>query len=130
MKMSEPKRLHPISAIINFLKSLKELILPFVFIFLFGGNGVGFKLWQVVFAGVFILLSLIIGVLSWLRFTYRLEDGELRIESGLFIKKKRYIPFERIQSLDLSEGILQRPFGLVRVRVETAGSSGVKDAEA
>lgn len=130
MKMSEQKRLHPISAMINFLKSLKELILPFVFIFLFGGNGVGFKLWQVIFAGVFILFSLIIGVLSWLRFTYRVEDGELRIESGLFIKKKRYIPFERIQSLDLSEGVLQRPFGLVRVRVETAGSSGVKDAEA
>ncbi|MCQ6276954.1 PH domain-containing protein [Bacillus sp. V3B] len=128
--MSKPKRLHPVSAVINFLKSLKELIFPFVFIFLFGGNGISFNFWQVSLAVVFILLSLVTGVLSWLRFTYRVEDGELRIESGLFVRKKRYIPFERIQSLDLSEGILQRPFGLVRVRVETAGSSGLKDAEA
>ena len=67
--------------------------------------------------------------LSWLRFTYRVEDGELRIESGLFVKKKRYIPFERIQSLDFSEGILQRAFGLVKVKIETAGSSS-KEAEA
>lgn len=130
MKMSEPKRLHPVATVINFLKSLKELILPFVFLFLFGGNGVSFSLWKVSFAAIFILFSLIIGVLSWLRFTYRVEDGELRIESGLFVKKKRYIPFERIQSLDLSEGIFQRPFGLVKVKVETAGSSGLKDAEA
>jgi putative membrane protein len=130
MKMSEPKRLHPVAAVLNFLKSLKELILPLAFIFLFGGNGGSFSLWKFSFAGVFILFSLAIGVLSWLRFTYRVEDGELRIESGLFVKKKRYIPFERIQSLDLSEGVLQRPFGLVKVKVETAGSSGLKDAEA
>src|SRR4051794_19731273 len=113
MKMSEPKRLHPVAAVVNVLKSLKELILPLIFIFLFGGNGSGFSLWKVSIAGVFILFPLIMGVLSWLRFTYRVEEGELRIESGLFVKKKRYIPFERIQSLDLSEGILQRPFGLV-----------------
>ena len=81
-------------------------------------------------ASAFIILSLIIGIISWLRYTYRVEDGELRIESGVFVRKKRYIPFERIQSLDFSEGILQRPFGLVKVRVETAGSSGSQDAEA
>ena len=45
------------------------------------------------------------------------------------MKKKRYIPFERIQSLDFSEGILQRPFGLVKVKVETASSSS-SEAEA
>ncbi|MFK4998581.1 PH domain-containing protein [Bacillus sp. N9] len=43
-------------------------------------------------------------------------------------KKKRYIPFERIQSLDFSEGIFHRPFGLVKVKVETAG--GAKESEA
>src|SRR5690606_39347729 len=60
--------------------------------------------------------------ISWLRYTYRVEDMELRIEYGLFVKKKRYIPFDRIQSLDFSEHILHRPFGLVKVKVETARS--------
>ncbi|KAA9017097.1 PH domain-containing protein [Niallia endozanthoxylica] len=128
--MSEPKRLHPITSVINFLKSLKEFIVPFIFIFLFGGKGPGFDFWQSIIAAAFVLLSLIGGILSWLRFTYRVEEGELRIESGLFVRKKRYIPFERIQSLDFSEGILQRPFGLVKVKVETAGSSGLNNAEA
>jgi len=76
-----------------------------------------------------LLFLLIKGILSWYRFTYRIEEDELRIEYGLFVRKKRYIPFERIQSLDLSEGILHRPFQLVKVKVETAGSNGLEDAE-
>ncbi|WP_428910558.1 PH domain-containing protein [Niallia sp. Krafla_26] len=128
--MSEPRRLHPVAAVISFLKSLKEAILPLVLILFFGGNDSGFGIWQVAVFTVFILFSLISGILSWFRFTYRVEDGELRIESGLFVKKKRYIPFERIQSLDFSEGLLQRPFELVKVKIETAGSSSPTEAEA
>lgn len=125
MRMSEPKRLHPISAVISCLKQLKELIIPFLVFVVFGSKNGLFQLFTSL--GV-IVLVLIIGILTWLRFTYRLEEGELRIEYGVFVRKKRYIPFERIQSLDLSEGILQRPFGLVKVKVETAGSSGEAEA--
>ena len=125
MRMSEPKRLHPIATVINCLKLLKELIIPFLVFVVFGSkNG----LFQLIASLGVIVLVLIIGILTWLRFTYRLEDGELRIEYGVFVRKKRYIPFERIQSLDLSEGILQRPFGLVKVKIETAGSSGEAEA--
>ena len=77
-----------------------------------------------------LVIVLVFGIIKWLRFTYRLEEGELRIEYGLFVKKKRYIPIERIQSLNFSEGILHRPFGLVKVKVETAGSSNSRESEA
>lgn len=127
MKMSEPKRLHPISAVINSIKQLKELIIPFLIFVVFGSKSGVIQL--VISIGV-IIIVLVSGILSWLRYSYRLEEGELRIEYGVFVRKKRYIPFERIQSLDLSEGILQRPFGLVRVKVDTAGSSGMGEAEA
>lgn len=124
--MSEPKRLHPIAAFINMLKQLKEMIVPILFFIIFGSGGI-FYLIAVVVGLALVLLT---GILSWYRFTYRVEEGELRIEHGLFVRKKRYIPFERIQSLDVSEGILQRLFGLVKVKVETAGGSRTEDAEA
>ncbi|MBT2582921.1 PH domain-containing protein [Planococcus sp. ISL-109] len=139
--MSEVRyKLHPISALINFLKGLKELILPFVIIFganLFRGGGIGGMFsegWQgllpLIIGGVVLLFMLIAGIIKWKRFVYWFEDGELRIEYGLFIKKKRYIPFERIQSLNYTEGIFHRPFGLVKVKVETAGSGKAGQAEA
>ncbi|WP_174735080.1 PH domain-containing protein [Mesobacillus harenae] len=123
--MSEPRRLHPIAAVSNALRQLKELILPLVFFLVFGsrnGDWGSYYLYGLMAIVGFVFLS---GVLSWFRFTYRIEDGELRIEYGLFVRKKRYIPFERIQSFDFSEGILQRAFSLVKVTVETAGSGGM-----
>ncbi|MGS2779989.1 PH domain-containing protein [Robertmurraya sp. GLU-23] len=128
--MSNSKRLHPISAVTNFFKQLKELIVPFVAFFVFGSRASEGDLWFFVGSIAVVLVVLGLGVLNWLRFSYRLEEEELRMEYGLLVRKKRYIPFDRIQSLDFSEGILHRPFGLVKVKVETAGSSGAADAEA
>lgn len=130
--MSEPKRLHPIAAVVNALRQLKELIIPFLVFVVFGSRGTNWDLFYFYGSIGVVVLIFVYGVLAWYRFTYRIEHGELRIEYGLIIRKKRYIPFERIQSLDLSEGILQRLFGLVKVKVETAGSGGMglQDGEA
>ncbi|TMU83726.1 hypothetical protein FGG79_18675 [Bacillus sp. BHET2] len=131
--MSEHKRLHPISAVASFVKQLKELIVPFVFLVVLNNRGDKSGFWDympllsMVAVLVFVLVS---GIVKWLRFSYRIEEGELRIEYGLFVKKKRYIPIERIQSLNFSEGILHRPFGLVKVKIETAGSSNPRESEA
>ncbi|WP_318241648.1 PH domain-containing protein [Sporosarcina quadrami] len=135
--MSEHKRykLHWITAILEMVKTLKEAILPLVvLLFANGWRGSGnapwyVEYWTFIVFGVLIIFLLISGIIKWVRFVYWFEDDELRIESGLFVKKKRYIPFDRIQSLDYTEGIFHRPFGLVKVKVETAGSSSSKQAE-
>ncbi|MCP3026841.1 PH domain-containing protein [Halobacillus sp. A5] len=130
--MFEPKRLHPISAVINFVKGLKDAILPLAAVlFLNSNRGEGILgLLPYLISGLLLAFILIGGIVKWIRFTYWVEDGELRMEHGLFVKKKRYIPIDRIQSLDFSEGILHRPLQLVKVTVETAGSSNVTEAEA
>lgn len=69
------------------------------------------------------LVLLVGGILSWLRFTYSIVDGELRIEQGVFVRKNIYLSKERIQVIDIKAGVLQRIFGLVEVEVKTAGSS-------
>ncbi|GAA0322061.1 PH domain-containing protein [Bacillus carboniphilus] len=126
--MSEPKRLHPIAAVHKVLKSIKELLLPLLLFFVFGSNETTFYF---MVAGAMIVIVGITGIVSWLKYSYRLEQQELRIEYGLFVRKKRYIPFDRIQSLDLTSGILHRMFNLVQVKVETAGGSAVgKEADA
>ncbi|PFG03949.1 PH domain-containing protein [Bacillus sp. es.034] len=131
--MSEHKRLHPISAVASFVKQLKDLIVPFVFLFVINNRGEKSGFWDylpLLSMLLVLVIVLVFGIIKWLRFTYRLEEGELRIEYGLFVKKKRYIPIERIQSLNFSEGVLHRPFGLVKVKVETAGSSNSRESEA
>ncbi|WP_313891884.1 PH domain-containing protein [Psychrobacillus sp.] len=136
MMSNEKYKLHPITAIINFVKVLKELILPFIVIIVAngfgksGGDGSWYSYISYAIYAVVLISLLISGIIKWKRFRYWFEGEELRIEYGLFVKKKRYIPFERIQSLNYTEGIFHRPFGLVKVKVETAGGGPTKEADA
>ncbi|WP_432353181.1 PH domain-containing protein [Sporosarcina sp. A2] len=130
--MSEPRyKLHWVTVVVESIKALKEAILPLVVVLISGSrnNNSGnwfIDNWSLVFGAVLLIYLLSSGLIKWLRFSYWFEDGELRMESGLFVRKKRYIPFERIQSLNYTEGIFHRPCGLVKVQVETAASSGGK----
>ena len=132
MMSKQTYKLHPISTIINFLKGLKELIIPVAIILLsrFFNKSEELNFWTDLFPiliiGVPVIYILISGIIKWWTFIYWFESDELRVEYGLFIKKKRYIPFERIQSLNYKEGIFHQLFGLVQVMVETAGSTNGK----
>lgn len=128
--MFEPKRLHPIVIVLTIGKRLKEFIFSFIALFFIWNKGDGGKLLLVGVSIIGVFGIIFSSILSWLRYTYRLESNELRIEYGVFVRKKRYIPLERIQSIDISEGILQRLCGMVKVQIETAGGSGNDKAEA
>ncbi len=121
--MSKAARLHPISAVMTLLKLLKEFTIPFLVFVVFGDLSLPLT---IIVTCLFIVFLIVFSFLSWFRFTYRLEDEEIRIQYGVIVRKKRYIPFERIQSLDFSENILHQLFGLVKISVETAGSEGTE----
>lgn len=136
MMSKEKYKLHPISAVINFVKVLKDMLIPFIVVIAvngFGGSGDSGDWSSYIIYGVYaiiLIFLLVSGIIKWKRFRYWFEEEELRIEYGLLVKKKRYIPFERIQSLNYTEGIFHRPFGLVKVKVETAGGGATKEADA
>lgn len=134
MMMSKKRyQLHWITAVLAVLKALKDMVIPIVLLFFVNGvNDTGkWYLDYLTFLifGLLAIIFLVTGIIHWRRYVYWFEDGELRIEYGLFVKKKRYIPFERIQSLSYTEGILHRPFNLIKVSVETAGGSSSLEAD-
>lgn len=127
--MSKPKRLHPIVSVITTGKRIRNLIIPMIALNVSGGrDGKIALLVTLAISFVAIIITLLTGILSWLRYTYRFEQDEIRIEYGIFVRQKRYIPFERIQTINMTEGLIQQLFGLVKVEIETAGSG--EEAEA
>ena len=83
-----------------------------------------------IMVGIGIFIVSIVGVfLYWRRFEYRVGASEIRIDSGIFSRTHRSIPFDRIQDVDISQGVLARLLGIARVKLETGGSSGPKADE-
>lgn len=121
MKMFEFQRQHPIAAVSRAMGLIRGNLITII-VFLFVGarsESFPFLLW---IAGGFILLILM-GFLDWWRFEFKAENGELHIKSGIFVRKNLYLTKDRVQVIDISSGVLQRLFGLVKVDIQTAGST-------
>src|SRR5690625_4813843 len=118
--MSEHKHLHPIAILFNAIRTIRETIIPI------GAGFLSFRgesfIYFLLGLSAFLIILFAFSIASWYRFTYRMIGDELRIEYGIFIRKKRYISKNRIQSIDLSAGVIHRLFNLVKVQIETAGS--------
>ncbi len=108
----EPTRLHP--AVIGVW--LIQSSLPAI-IFFFVAPPV---------ALVIVGVSLFFIITRYIRFRWRLEPDALVIDEGLFIRKRRVIRRERIQTVDLERGIPHRLMGVVEVRVEAIGGGGTE----
>ncbi|ASN07473.1 hypothetical protein CFK40_19865 [Virgibacillus necropolis] len=119
--MSKKQRLHPAAIFFTLLKTIKELVFSIGVIGFLAFKDAGL-IYFLIGTSVLILAVVVFSALSWYRYTYRLEEGELRIEYGILIRKKRYISKNRIQSIDLTQNIGHRIFKLVKVNIETAGS--------
>lgn len=57
-------------------------------------------------------------------FTFHVEGDELIIHKGVFFKDRLEVKVDRIQSINITENLVQRLLGLVALKVDTAGSKG------
>ncbi len=83
-------------------------------------------LWLIVLA---VLAVLAVSVVQWLRRSYVLEAGALRVEQGVLARQQRVVPFDRIQQVDLVRRPLHRLLGVATLRVETAGSASASEVD-
>src|SRR5918995_2313767 len=79
--------------------------------------------------GLGALVLLAWSTIEWLRRTYELEGGALRLEEGVLARKPRSVPFDRIQQVDLVRKPLHRLLGVATLRVETAGGGSAAEVD-
>lgn len=127
---NEKQRLHFATAIIEAFKGFKSFIIPVFLVLAANGFSIKMNSFESIVEWVPILVVLILfvtaiarAIMIWLTFTFWIDEGELKTEYGLFAKSKRYVPIDRIQSLNYHEGIIHRLFKLQQITVETAGSA-------
>jgi putative membrane protein len=71
----------------------------------------------------FVLVGLVYGLLSWWFTRFRVDAAELRIDSGVVLRRSRRISIDRLQGVDVVQPLLARLFGMAELRFEVAGGS-------
>jgi putative membrane protein len=123
------RRLHPAAIVIYSASALGNLALPLAVILVMSllGNGLDFQdLLRTVGYGVIgLVIAVVVGVVRWSSTRYWLSAAGISHQTGLLQKQETNVPFERIQAIDVQQGVLQRWFGVQRVDVQTgAGKKG------
>jgi len=122
---ARPRRLHPVIPLVMLVKQVPEMVLPMIGVIAVARDeGFGTLLLAV---GALVAVFLAFGVLAWWRFTYTLLPNEMYIESGIFSRNKRSIPWDRVQDVEIERGPLARVLGLAKVKLET-GAAGSDEA--
>jgi len=67
-----------------------------------------------------------VAYVGWRRTTYTISEADIRVDTGVFSRSARSVPFERIQDVSLEAKPLPRLLGLVAVKFET-GAGGADD---
>jgi len=130
---SEPARTSPKVIAIHALtiRGLREaipgLIAAFAYLGISGGLR-SFGIVGIVLAAVAAIVGL--AALTWYRFSYQVANRQLIIAQGIFSRRVRTIPVDRIRAIDSQVGPLHRVLGLAKLKIEAAAAgTGNEEAE-
>ena len=119
-EFATPRRLHPLTPVLDVIVGARGLVLPMVAVVAAGGRQLGI-LAAVVVLGV---VGLVARFVSWMRFTYAFDGDALRVEDGVLERRVRTVPAGRIQQVDVRSKLRHRLAGVVELRFDTAAGSG------
>jgi putative membrane protein len=112
-------RLHPLSPLVRGGRATIAVFIILIPI-AFGRDSLGRETPQL---GV-IALIVLAGLVSWLVTRWRIEDDDLRIETGLIRRQSLRFPLAQVQAIDVVRPGLGRLFRVAELRLRMAGSAG------
>ncbi len=65
-------------------------------------------------------------VARFLRFRYRLTASGVEVESGIFARQHRALPYDRVQAVEVERPLLARLLGTARVHLMTGSGTGAE----
>jgi putative membrane protein len=112
-------------------QDLRQALVPLLVILVVSGGAIDsageaiarFGLYGVLGLG----LAIGMGYWRWVTTWWSIGDGAVRLRTGLLESKVRTIPLDRLQSVDASQGPVQRLFGVQQLKLQAAGTG--KEAE-
>ena len=66
------------------------------------------------------------GILQWWHFRYALDERAIRLRRGVFARQRLHLDFDRVQNLRITAPVYLRPFGLVTLALDSAGSQSAE----
>lgn len=125
MEIKPSSKLKTLYALINILLFVGYCVLPVIVLQVLRQRPrYLYDLWSLVIAvvGLVVFALLLLYLPAYIKtLKYELTSEDLRLEGGVFWKRRKVIPYHKITNLNTLQGPLERRFGLGHLNVQTAG---------
>ena len=108
-----------------FFKNMRvavNIMLTFIIVS-FGRDFTFWGLSLIELAVVLSIIFLIASTLQWYYYYFYVQNEQFIIEKGVLSKDRIQIPFERIQTVNITQNVIQQVLGVVGLTIDTAGSA-------
>lgn len=115
------QRLHPLSWLFVLLMQLRHSVVPLIALVVFGQRADRDEMWSYLGAAIVIVVLVVISILQYLTYRYRIGENAISVRSGVLSRNRREIPFARIHNVVVHQNPLHRVFGVAELKLESAG---------
>jgi len=119
-------KLAPASILYRVFQKAGRLAITLVFL---GSIGTQLSLGPpLLFGGVAVIIAVTLAyeLAYYRRFRYEFTEDTFDVSWGVFNRREREIPYDRMQNVDISRNVIQRVLGLSAVNIETAGGGSTE----
>jgi putative membrane protein len=116
------QRVHIASPFVRAGRSMIALVI--VFILSLNPTSQGSNEGGLIGHAIALLIAAVVGFLQWIVTRWRIENGALRIETGILRRSSQRFPLDQIQAVDTVRSGLARVLGVSELRLRMAGHSG------
>jgi putative membrane protein len=75
---------------------------------------------------IIVVVAVGVGLVSWLTTRFVIDTDELRIESGILVRKSQRIAFDKVTSIDVVQPLAARMFALAELEIDTGSAERIK----
>ncbi|MFD3156046.1 PH domain-containing protein [Haloimpatiens sp. FM7330] len=116
--MNNIERNHILKVVFQFIREIAKELIFIIIGYSFLNSKFGSKIAIIlIIAGIIIDIS--ICFLEWYKTFFYIKDGSIFYQSGILNIKKREIPFNNINTVDVSQSIIEKVFNLCKIKVDT-----------
>jgi len=113
------RRLHPLTPVLRGWKVFAAAV-AIALQQTYGDVGLG---WVLLALLAVVPVGIVYGYVSWRVTRFRIGPEDLRLETGVLVKRSRRVRLDRLQAVDVVRPLVARALGLAELRLEVAGGS-------
>lgn len=117
--MEKTKRNHPIWILKKMVFGIRQIIIPFAFVFITSLKKLNLFSIIAILLGIVVIYG-ILALISWKNYTYSFDGQILWVKKGFLVKNRQGLAMEQVTTINTTQSLIDRLLKLQNLKIDTS----------